>query len=295
VPALYHAVKTFTAPGEGVIIMTPVYYPFFTAVKNAGRTLAENPLVNVGDTGRYEIDFDALETLAAVPATKMLIFCSPHNPVGRVWTRAELEKVADICLRHHLLLVSDEIHFDFLLGGHEHTVIARVSPEIADQCIIATSPSKTFNLAGLQTANLIIPNPALRHTYEESFETGFSDWNLPVLGAKACELAYTKGAPWLEALLAKIAENAQVVADTLRPTPVKVTPLEGSYLLWLDCRSLGLSPKELEKRMVAHDVFADEGYIFGTSGIGFERLNLACPTRYIRSAAERMLSFVGRK
>jgi aminotransferase/cystathionine beta-lyase len=186
------------------------------------------------------------------------------------------------------LLISDEIHFDFLLGGHRHTVIAGVSPEIADNCIIATSPSKTFNLAGLQTANLIIPSPTIRRTYEESFEAHFSDWNLPVLGGKACELAYTKGEPWLEALLKKIAENARVVEDALGPTPIIVSPPEGTYLLWLDCRPLGLSPKELEKLMIARDVFADEGYIFGKSGAGFERLNLACPTRYVRAAAERI-------
>jgi bifunctional pyridoxal-dependent enzyme with beta-cystathionase and maltose regulon repressor activities len=138
----------------------------------------------------------------------------------------------------------------------------------------------------------IIPNPLLRHTYAESFERDFSDWNLPVLGGKACELAYTKGAAWLEVLLAKIAENAKVVTDILRPTRVKVTPLEGTYLLWIDCRPLGLSPRELEKRMIANDVFSDEGYIFGTSGVGFERLNLACPTRYVRAAAERMAAMV---
>jgi bifunctional pyridoxal-dependent enzyme with beta-cystathionase and maltose regulon repressor activities len=191
VPALFHGVRTFTAPGEGVVIMPPVYYPFFEAVKHAGRRLLENPLVNVD--GRYEIDFPGLEKLAA--RAKLLIFCSPHNPVGRVWTKTEVEKVADICLRHGVLILSDEIHFDFLFGGREHTVLADLSPEAAQNCIVATAPSKTFNLAGLQTANLIIPNPSLRRTWRESFDAVYSDWNLPALGGKACELAYTRGAP----------------------------------------------------------------------------------------------------
>jgi cystathionine beta-lyase len=288
VPALYHAVRTFTEIGEGVIIMPPVYYPFFSAVKNAGRTLVENTLVQ--GKGRYEIDFDQLERQAENPATTMLLFCSPHNPVGRVWSPEEIARVAAICVKNKVLLVSDEIHFDLIMPGRTHTVAAAISQETAQNVLVCTAPSKTFNLAGLQTANIIIPNQELRHKFALQFERNFSDWNLPVLGGKACELAYTLGEPWLEALLKKIAENAALAegfASSHFPA-IPASPLEGTYLQWLDFRALGLSPANLEALMVKADVFTDEGSLFGKAGEGFERINLACPTRFIKSALERL-------
>jgi bifunctional pyridoxal-dependent enzyme with beta-cystathionase and maltose regulon repressor activities len=214
VPALYQAVKSFTNEGDGVILMPPVYYPFFTAIEHSGRKAVRNSLVN--RNGRYEIDFDDFEQKAKRPENKLLLFCSPHNPVGRVWTREELERLGQICLENSVFVVSDEIHFDLLQKGYTHTVFSTLSPEIAENCMVCTAPSKTFNIAGLQTANNIIPNAAHRQKFFMDFERGFSDWNLPVLGGKACELAYTKAESWLDAVLEKSPKIARLSRSFLR-------------------------------------------------------------------------------
>jgi putative C-S lyase len=289
VPALYQAVKTFTSEGDGVILMPPVYYPFFTAIEHSGRKVVRNPLVN--RNGRYEIDFDDFEQKAKCPENKLLLFCSPHNPVSRVWSVEELERLGKICLENNVFIVSDEIHFDLVQSGYTHTVFSTLSPEIAENCIVCTAPSKTFNLAGLQTANNIIPNATHRRKFFIDFERGFSDWNLPVLGGKACELAYTKAGAWLDAVLDKIAENSALVTRFFAEKfpQVTVTPLEGTYLQWLDFRSFGFSSLELSRVMQQEaELFFDEGAIFGSEGSGFERINIACPTRFIEEALERL-------
>jgi putative C-S lyase len=289
VPALYQAVKSFTAEGDGVIFMPPVYYPFLTAIEHSGRKAVRNPLVN--RNGRYEIDFDGFEQKAKRPENKLLLFCSPHNPVGRVWTREELERLGKICLENNVFVVSDEIHFDLLQKGYAHTVFSTLSPEIAENCMVCTAPSKTFNIAGLQTANNIIPNVAFRRKFFIDFERGFCDWNLPVLGGKACELAYTKAGAWLDAALEKIAQNSALVTRFFAEKfpSVTVTPLEGTYLRWFDFRAFGFSDKELARVMQQEaELFFDEGAIFGHEGSGFERMNIACPTRFIEEALERL-------
>ena len=172
IPALYDLVKAFTEPGDGVILLTPVYYPFYSAIERNGRAVASCPLIDDGDA--YRIDFDALERCAGDPRAKLLIFCSPHNPIGRVWTRDELERVAEICIRNDVTIVSDEIHFDLVMPGHRHTVMASLSEEIASHVVTCTAPSKTFNLAGMQTANIVIPNPTLRERFRaEQARSGF--------------------------------------------------------------------------------------------------------------------------
>jgi bifunctional pyridoxal-dependent enzyme with beta-cystathionase and maltose regulon repressor activities len=211
--------------------------------------------------------------------------------VGRVWSKTELEKLGKICLDNNVFIVSDEIHFDLIQSGYTHTVFSTLSPEIAENCIVCTAPSKTFNLAGLQTANNIIPNATHRRKLFIDFERGFSDWNLPVLGGKACELAYTKAGSWLDEVLKKIAENSALVTRfcTEEFPQVTVTPLEGTFLLWLDFRAFGFSDKELARVMQQEaEVFFDEGFIFGTEGSGFERMNIACPTKFIEKALERL-------
>lgn len=288
VPAIYDIVREMVPPGQGVMIMTPVYYPFYSAVRNSGRRLVENPLLLTGT--RYEIDFDDLETKAKDPDTKMLILCSPHNPVGRLWSKEELTRVAQICLDNDVLVVSDEIHFDIVMPGGKHTVFASISDEIAQNSIICTAPSKTFNLAGLQTSNVIISNDALRERIAKAHaDSGF--YMVNQLGTKACEIAYRECEDWLEQLLKLLEKNRDTAMEYLAKhiPAIKVIPAEATYLLWLDCRGLGMEAEELERFMQREaQLFLDEGYIFGDSGKGYERVNLACPTRVLLEALDRL-------
>jgi putative C-S lyase len=290
VPALFMAVRAFTEKGDGVIIQPPVYYPFTGAIEANGREVVANPLVLKGL--RYSMDYDDLEAKARDPKNKMLILCSPHNPVGRVWEREELARLAEICLRHGVMVVSDEIHFDLLIGGHEHTIYSTLSEEAANNCMICTAPSKTFNIAGMQVSNMVIPNAEIRERYRrESQASAVHEPN--ILGIKACEIAYRECGPWLDGLIALIEANHRLTADFMaRHIPqVTVFPLEGTYLQWLDFRFLGLDHPELERFMI-HEAewFTDEGYIFGDEGRGFERINLACPTAVLQEALDRLLA-----
>lgn len=289
VEAFFNAVKIFTREGEGVMLMTPVYYPMYRAVKDNNRTLVECPLIY--RDGCYEIDFEDFERKASGENTKLLILCSPHNPVGRVWRREELEEISRICLKHRVLVVSDEIHFDLIMPGYRHTVYASLSEEAASNCIVCTAPSKTFNLAGLQTSNIFVPNPKLRAQYLAELRRTSMDPKCNILGYRACEAAYKHCASWLDQAIEVIDANRKLIVDFMAEElpQIQVTDLEGTYLLWLDCRSLGLDSVQLER--VNHQeakLFFDEGYLFGAQGAGFERWNLACPTRYIREALERM-------
>ncbi len=285
VPALNLAVLAYTQPGDKIIIQPPVYYPFAEAILNNGRQLVENPLKLRGS--HYEMDFDDLERKLD-SRTKLLVLCSPHNPVGRVWTEEELNRLIDICAAHHITIVSDEIHSDIILGPEPHHCTANMSKKAADITITLTAPNKTFNLAGLQIANIIIPNPQLRHAFsQQSANLGLGLAN--IFGIVAQEAAYGKGELWLEALLDYLRENYRVVKGFLeeRIPKIKVMPLEGTYLPWLDCRALGLSDAQL------HDLFLkeaklwlDDGTMFGTRGSGFMRLNIASP----QSVLERALA-----
>lgn len=295
VPALAHAVRGFTDPGDGVIIMTPVYYPFFACVTMNNRKIVENPLID--NEGHYEINFDDLEEKASDPKNRILLFCSPHNPIGRVWSKEELERVAAICLKHNVLIISDEIHFDLIMPGYRHTVMSTLSEEIADHCIVCTAPSKTFNLAGMQTSNLVIKNKLLRDQMKKSMlEVAFL--NCGTLGYKACEIAYNQCDEWLEQLISKVNENKNIVEEFCkREIPeIKVYPLEGTYLQWLDLRAFGLSKEQLEKEMIEEcELFFDEGYIFGDAGVGFERINIACPTDVLLQGLNRLAKWADRK
>lgn len=292
VGAFYSAIKALTKPGEGVIIMSPVYYPFYSAIELNGRKTVKNPLINTGET--YVIDYDDLEEKAKDPNNKILLFCSPHNPVGRVWMKEELEKVAEICLRNEVIIISDEIHFDLIMPGYEHTVFANISEEVANNMIVCTAPSKTFNLAGMQTSNIIIPNQKLRDAYlAEVTSNGF--FTLNILGYKACEIAYTQCENWLDQLIELIYNNHLELKKYLEKNlpQVKVYDLEGTYLQWMDFKELGMNKDELEEFMHREaKVFFDEGYVFGEEGNGFERMNIACPTNVMMTALKRMVSAV---
>lgn len=284
VNALFGIVKTFTEPGDGIIIMQPVYYPFSAAITQNGRELVNNALIY--EDYAYRIDFDDLEKKAKDPKNKMLILCSPHNPIGRVWTREEVEKVGRICIDNNVLVVSDEIHFDFILTGHKHTVFANISEEFAQHCIICTAPSKTFNIAGLKISNIVIPNDHLR---KQLLEKNQRDFASNALGIQACRICYDDCGAWKDEMLCMIEYNYQQVKKFVEEKlpQIKVIELQGTYLLWLDCTALGLSDEELEKLTLGADLYLDEGYLFGPGGSGFERINLACPTRYLMAAMER--------
>lgn len=288
VPALYHLVQLFTEPGEGVIIFTPVYYPFYNAVKNGGRTLTESRLVQNGK--HYEIDFEDFEKKAKDSKNKLCLLCSPHNPVGRVWTKEELKHIGEICEKNNILVISDEIHHDLIMPGYEHTVYASISEEAAQNCIICTAPSKTFNMAGMMISNLIIPNTELKKRVYD-YRNSQAIFACNMVGYKACETAYNDCEDWLKELLTVLNKNRKLTEEFMREKfpQIDVIPLEGTYLQWLDLRKLGLSYRELERFLQEEAyLFTDEGYIFGKPGEGFERINLACPAWVLRQALERL-------
>ena len=282
VAAIYYTLHAMTQPGDGVIIQPPVYAPFAKSVRQTGRELLLNPLVH--ESGYYTMDFDDLDAKASLPNAKMLILCNLHNPVGRSWRRQELEQIADICLRHDVFILSDEIHFDIVFPPHRHTVFATLDRELRDRCIVCTSPSKTFNIAGLQISNIIIPNSELRKKFTQaSHGCGFEGPNC--LSCDACQAAYNNAEPWLEALLAYLGANDLVT----RKLPVAISPLEATYLQWLDFSALGLGHLELQRLMREKAaVFFEEGHIFGDEGRGFERLNLAYPRSVVEEVAQRV-------
>lgn len=290
VPALFTAVRAFSEPGDGVIIQPPVYYPFFQAIERSNRKLVRNPLVITN--GRYEIDFDNLKQAAQDRRNKILLFCSPHNPVGRVWTRDELEKIADIVLENDLILVSDEIHADLVMPGHRHTVVPTLGPDIARRSVVCTAPSKSFNLAGMAASNIMIADEQLRARFKEAQEATMGYSLLTTLGYAACELAYRKGEAWLAGLIELVVHNHQVLKQNFAEhfPELTVFDLEGTYLQWVDFRPLGIAAEELE-RINVHEayLFLDEGTIFGEQeGAGFERFNLGTPTHVIEAALARL-------
>ncbi|MGH4124264.1 MAG: MalY/PatB family protein [Clostridium sp.] len=288
VSAFYLTIKAFSNPGDGIIIMTPVYYPFYHSIEKNNRKLVKNPLINDGST--YVIDYEELEKKTQNPNNKILLFCSPHNPTGRVWSREELEKIGEICLRNNVLIISDEIYFDLIMPGYKHTVFASISEKLSNNMVVCTAPSKTFNLAGMQASNIIIPNKELRDGYLKEVESnGF--FYLSILGYKACEIAYTECEAWLDELIKLIYHNHLQLKKYIEENipVIKVYDLEGTYLQWMDFNGLGLNKEELEKLM--HEeamLFFDEGYLFGEEGNGYERMNIACPTKVMMDGLVRL-------
>jgi cysteine-S-conjugate beta-lyase len=287
VPALNLAVQAYTRPEDRVIVQTPVYYPFSAAVVNNGRELVTNTLIEEG--GAYRIDFDGLEQ-SIDERTRMLIFCSPHNPVGRVWRRDELENLAEICVRNHLVVVSDEIHADLVMKGHTHLPLATISPAVASLTVTCTAPNKTFNVAGLQAGNVIISNPELRDRFRAVLTSaGLTMAN--ILALAASEAAYDHGEEWLEQLLEYLHGNYLFLRTFVeqRMPRVKATPLEGTYLAWLDFRGCGLGDPELKTLLLQKArVWLDAGPMFGPGGEGFQRINIACPRSVLAQALERI-------
>lgn len=286
--ALAMAVRAFTQEGDGVLIQQPVYYPFASVVKNNHRKLVNNPLVY--ENGGYQMDFEDLEAKIVANGVKLFLLCSPHNPVGRVWTKEELQKLGEICLRHGVTVVSDEIHADFVWSGYEHTVFATLGEEFVQNAVICTAPTKTFNLAGLQVSNIFIPNENLRQKFQEEMaRTGYGRLNTMAL--LACQAAYTAGGQWLEELKTYLEGNIKLVQNFLKenlPSVHLVEP-QGTYLLWLDFSNLGLSEEEREKRLIHQaKLWLNTGTLFGPEGKGFERMNIACPRPFLEKALENL-------
>jgi cystathionine beta-lyase len=294
VPALNMLVKTYISPGDSVLIQTPVYYPFNKAVENSDGVLVTNSLIY--EDGRYSMDFADLEEKTKDPQVKMAILCSPHNPVGRVWIRDELVRFGEICINNNVLVVSDEIHGDLILDGFVFTPFAGISEAFAQNSITCTAPSKTFNLAGLKTSNIIIPNEQVRSRYKKTLErTGLR--GVGAFGVVALEAAYNHGEEWLAQVLDYIMGNLRCLEEYIAEhlPQITVVPLEGTYLVWLDCRRLGLGKLELEQVMLKEaKVYLDEGYIFGIEGEGFERINIACPRSVLVEALERIRKVIER-
>lgn len=289
VDAFFAAVKCYTNEGDGVLLLTPVYYPMYSAITRNNRKLVDCPLVKNGDT--YDIDFDDMEKKLSDENTKMFILCSPHNPCGRVWKKEELEKIAQLCLKYNVLVVDDEIHHDLIMPGFQHTVYATISEEAEQNCLVLTAPSKTFNLAGLQTSNIFIPNEKLRKQFTDFQLCSSANPKCNILGYEACRLAYDNCGQWLDECIQVINRNKELVTDFLKENfpQIQVCQLQATYLLWMDWSGLGLSYQELER--INHEearLFFDEGYVFGKQGEGFERWNLACPTSYVEAALKRM-------
>ena len=286
--ALAMAVKAYTQPGDSVLIQLPVYYPFSEVITDNGRKVVSSNLYQ-GEDNRYHIDFADLEKKITEEHVKLFFLCNPHNPVGRVWTREELEKLGDICVKHGVIVVSDEIHQDFVFKG-KHQVFAGVKKEFQDISITCTSPSKTFNLASMMISNIFIPNPELRRKFQKQLDAaGISQ--LGVLGLVAVEAAYSKGEEWYEAMHAYVESNIVYTKDYVEKNlpGVKMTDLEGTYLVWLDFREIGLSVDELEDLIIYKaGLWLDSGKIFGKTGTGFQRINVAVPRKTIEECMERI-------
>lgn len=292
VPAINFAVQGFTSPGDMVIVQPPVYYPFYEAIESNGRQALYNPLKLVN--GRYEMDFEDLEEKARNPRAKMIILCSPHNPVGRVWNREELQRLGEICLDNGILVVADEIHSDLMLPGARFTNFATISERFAQISITCTSASKTFNLAGLQISNIIIPNRKLRQIFEDTAGTSWAK-RPNAFAAEAVEAAYDRCEDWLDSLIEYIAGNLAFLKEYVRDNIPGVTVIEpeGTYLCWMDFRGIEPDPVKLERLMLdSAKVAMDEGYIFRMGGEGFERINLACPREILKQALSQIAEAV---
>lgn len=286
--ALSAAVRAFTKEGDGILIQQPVYYPFKRTIEQNNRVVV-NCSLKLED-GKYRMNFEELEKLAAREDVKMMVLCSPHNPIGRIWEEWELRQVGEICLKHGVKIVSDEIHSDFVYPGHKHHVLASLSEEFADITMTCTAPSKTFNLAGLQASNIFISNEEMRKAYQNVLQVeGCGELNR--MGMIACQAAYETGEEWLEQLIQYLKGNLDYIRNFLQEKLPKVHLIEpeGTYLLWMDFRELGLSADAQKELMVQKaKLWFDEGTMFGEEGAGFERVNIACPRSVIVRAMSQL-------
>lgn len=281
-------VRALTEPGDGILLNFPSYPPFYRAIEQNGRRLVRSELLE--QDGKYVFGFEDMERKIEQEHVKLYILCSPQNPTGRVWTRAELERVGEMCLRHGVKVVSDEIHFDICYPGHEHSVFASISEELAANSVVLTAPSKTFNIAGMTISNVVAPNPELRERVKATVARDMGGY-FNSFGYAACEAAYKSSGPWLDECLKVLESNCRLFTDFLTErVPVFSCHMpEGTYLAWMDGRRAGLSPEELTEFLHKDARFYTEGGdVFGSGYELFHRVNLACPREYIEKALLRL-------
>lgn len=290
VTALYAAVRAFTEENDGVIIFRPSYPPFGNAIDVNNRTEVGIPLLN--DDGYYTIDFDKFEEAAADPNNKLLILCNPHNPVGRVWTKEELERIAEISVKHNLTVVSDEIWRDFTMPGYEYTPLATINDELTPSLMTCTSTSKAFNLAGLKLASIIIEDEKLREKFHDEL-TIMRGGVVGPLAYKGVELAYTEAEPWLDEVVKVIDTNQNLVHDFFKENypKIKAPKIEGTYIQWIDVSDVGMTDEEMAEFLEQEaEFFTGHGIAYGLEeGSGYERINLALPTEILRESLERLV------
>lgn len=290
--ALAMAVKAFTNTGDKILVQYPRYYPFSETIEDNGRRVISSDLY-LGEDNQYHIDFEDFERKIVDNDIKLFFLCNPHNPVGRVWTKEELTRIGDICVKYNVIVVSDEIHHDFIWSG-EHTVFASIKKEFEDIAVTCTSPSKTFNLASMLISNIFIANRNLRYRFKREIDAaGISQ--LSVFGLIATEAAYSKGEEWYQAMLKYVKDNIDFVSEYVKNNlpGVKLIETEGTYLIWLDFRGTGINPEELNRRIINEaKLWLDDGEIFGPSGRGFQRINVACPRTILEEALNRIKSIL---
>ena len=285
VPALRHIIGVFTKPGDEVLILTPVYHQFRMVVEDNDCKVITSELRL--ENGRYEINFEDFEEKASRDSVKLCIVCSPHNPVGRIWTKEELTRLADICLNNNVFVLDDEIHSDLIMPGYKHVSMLALDEKYLDNLLVCTSPGKTFNLAGMQASNIFVPNKERR----DAIEKKRNRFSLNALSYKAVEFAYRDSEEWLDEAIAYIDGNKKFAVSFFREhfPEVYISEMEGTYLLWVDLRSFGMTLEEQEELLRKKAfLYLDEGYIFGKAGEGFERINLACPRRVLEGALTRL-------
>lgn len=292
VPAISAIIKALTKPGDGVVVQTPVYNCFFSSIRNNGCRIVSNPLIYEDDT--YHIDFDDLEQKVKDPDVKLLLLCNPHNPAGRVWTREELIRIGKICQQNHVLVVSDEIHCELVFPGHIYTPFASISEEYLWNSITCVSPSKSFNIAGLQIANIIARDETLRQQIDRAININ-EVCDVNPFGVEATIAAYNEGEDWLLELLDYLKANYDYLCEFfhIHLPQISITKLEGTYLVWADCRALHLSSDILQARLLeTTGLWLNSGTMYGAEGEGFLRWNIACPRSLLQDALFRFKDFV---
>ena len=292
VPAISAIIKALTVPGDKVVVQTPVYNCFFSSIRNNGCEIVASPLLHIGNT--FAMDYDDLEKKVADPKVKALLLCNPHNPAGRVWRREELVRIGEICIRHGVTVISDEIHCELVFSGHSYTPFASISDEFLQHSVTCISPSKAFNIAGLQIANIVCADASLRAKIDRAInDNEVCDVN--PFGVIATQAAYNEGEEWLEQLLEYLSANYLYMQEFCREhlPEFPLTVLEGTYLVWMDCRVLGISSETLEQRLVDEaGLWLNAGTMYGAEGEGFMRWNIACPRATLTKGLKRFADFV---
>lgn len=291
VPAISAIIKALTVPGDKVLIQTPVYNCFFSSIRNNGCEIVESPLIYTDNT--YSIDFEDLESKASDPKVKAMILCNPHNPAGRVWSRDELIRIGEICIRHDVVVIADEIHCELVMPGYEYTPFASISEEFSRHSVSCVSPSKAFNIAGLQIANIVCADAVCRAKIDRAININ-EVCDVNPFGVIALQAAYNEGAEWLDQLLEYIHGNYEYMCSFCEEhlPDFPITKLEGTYLVWMDCRKFGMTSTELEKRLIEEaGLWLNAGTMYGQDGEGFMRWNIACPRARMIEGLRRFEKF----